>query len=81
MIGVMSELCGVGVGGVVEELDGGEGTVVGGVALVGEGVRNALVSSIAATKSPSPRFVAAHDPYVFPANTILPAASAYSEYM
>lgn len=49
------------------------GAADGEATVVGEGVPNAPVSSITATKSDSPRLVDTNDPYVLPAKMILPS--------
>ena len=53
-------------------VEDGTGADEGGV--VGAGVADSPVSSITATKSPPPKFVAAYDPDVSPAMMIFPSA-------
>lgn len=47
-----------------------------GASVLVESAANAVVSSITATRSPCPRFVSAHDPYVVPAMRIFPSDPA-----
>lgn len=47
-----------------------------GASVLLESAANAVVSSITATRSPCPRFVSAHDPYVVPAMIIFPSEPA-----